>query len=221
MRRYDFITFDCYGTLIDWRSGIAAAFESYARSRGLAFERDAVLDAYIAVEHEVESGSYRSYREVLRETAQRIASQVGWNVSRDDASFLPDSLPSWQPFPDTNAALEKLAGAGCRLGILSNVDRDLFAATSRHFTVSFDAIATAEDVGSYKPAYGHFDRGRRFAEGDRWLHAAQSWFHDIVPATQLGIASAWINRLHEDRGDDGAPVAEFDDLAGFARWMTS
>ena len=106
MRRYDFITFDCYGTLIDWRSGIAAAFESYARSRGLAFERDAVLDAYIAVEHEVESGSYRSYREVLRETARRIASQVGWNVSRDDASFLPDSLPSWQPFPDMNAALE-------------------------------------------------------------------------------------------------------------------
>ena len=218
---FDIITFDCYGTLIDWEGGITDAFKAAALSDGVTLDRETVLAAYAELEPGVEAEAYRSYREVLAETARRVAARLGWTLASDRASFLPDSLPSWQPFPDTNAALERLAAAGFRLGILSNVDDDLLAGTRLHFTVPFELIITAQQVGSYKPAPGHFLTARERIGEARWLHAAQSYFHDIVPARTLGITCAWINRKAEAPSGPERPDHEFRTLAELADWLAT
>ena len=220
-RPYDVVTFDCYGTLIDWEGGLAEAFARAAAADGIKADRETVLRLYHEIEPMVEAETYRRYRSVLAETARRLATRLGWTVSEAQAAFLPESLPGWPPFLDTNAALERLARAGYRLGILSNVDDDLLAGTRRHFTVSFDLLVTAQQVGSYKPAPGHFQTARERIGGQRWLHAAQSYFHDVRPARGLGIPVAWINRHGQPVPADGPrPDREFRDLDGLAAWLT-
>lgn len=207
-RRFDIITFDCYGTLIDWENGIAAAF-------GPDYDRAEVLRLHAEIEPAVER-EYRLYRDVLTESARRIAAALGRET---DGTFLAESLPSWKPFPDTNPALERLRAAGHRLGILSNTDDDLIAATRRHFTVDFDLVITAQQVRSYKPGLAHFTTARERIGDARWLHAAQSNFHDIVPANTLGIPTAWVNR-HGDRPlPGGTPTYEVKDMAGLAELL--
>jgi 2-haloalkanoic acid dehalogenase type II len=210
-RRFDVITFDCYGTLIDWERGIADAFLDAAREDGITLQRDEVLRAYETIEPIVERERYLPYRDILAETALRVARALGW--PREDGAFLPQSLPSWQPFPDTNDALERLRDAGHRLGILSNVDDDLLAATRRHFTVDFDPIITAQQVRSYKPAPGHFLAAKERIGSARWLHAAQSNFHDIVPVNAMGIPTAWVNRRGDTPLPGGHPTYEVRDMA--------
>jgi 2-haloalkanoic acid dehalogenase type II len=175
-RPFDIITFDCYGTLIDWENGIAGAFLEEAQRDGIALRREDVLRAYEHHEPIVEQERYRAYRDVLALTALRVAQDLGWDIDRgtEDGTFLPESLPRWKPFADTNRALERLRAAGYRLGILSNVDDDLLAETRRHFTVEFDLIITAQQVGCYKPAPGHFLAARERIGSAPWLHAAQS-----------------------------------------------
>jgi 2-haloalkanoic acid dehalogenase type II len=216
MPRYDIITFDCYGTLIDWQSGIAGAFLRAAAGAGATIRRDDVLREYANTERRVESEGYRSYRKVLQETATRVASALGWPLAREDAGFLGDSLPSWQPFPDTNPALKRLAAAGCRLGILSNIDDDLIAETRKHFRVDFDLVITAQQLRSYKPGPAHFTTARERIGNARWLHAAESNFHDIVPANALGIHTAWINRRRQQPLPGGRPTFACDDLTHLA-----
>ncbi len=219
-RRYEIITFDCYGTLIDWERGIGDAFATAAGARGVAVDRAAALAAYAEIEPQVESARYRPYRGVLTETAARVAARLNWRLPADEATFLPDSLPAWPPFPDTAPALERLAAAGYLMGILSNVDDDLLAGTLRHFPVRFDLLVTAQQVLSYKPAPGHFDAARRWIGERSWLHAAQSYFHDVMPARTLGISTAWINREGERAPGGGpAPDREFRTLAEFADWL--
>ncbi len=208
---YAIITFDCYGTLIDWESGIVEAF----RNAGIASDRGKLLEAYHREEPAVEK-KYRSYREVLSETAGRVAAALGKPVSGEKAEFLSNSLPSWRPFADTNGALESLRRRS-RLGILSNVDDDLLAETLRHFTVDFEVLITAEQVRSYKPAPGHFTAARKRIGNQSWLHAAQSHFHDIVPASGLGIPTAWINRKTERPTGTARATEEFRNLEEFAR----
>jgi 2-haloalkanoic acid dehalogenase type II len=215
-RRFDIITFDCYGTLIDWESGIADAFLNAAREDVVVLNREEVLRAYERIEPEVEHDGYRAYREVLTETAQRVASALGWPLVPDRAPFLASSLPAWKPFADTNPALERLRAAGYRLGILSNVDDDLLAETRRHFTVDFDLIITAQQVRSYKPAPGHFVAARERIGSERWLHAAQSNFHDVVPVNAMNIPTAWVNRRHDTPGAGGVPTYEVGNMAGLA-----
>ncbi len=213
---FDLITFDCYGTLIDWEGGIIAAFQQEAASDGLTLDPKEIIEVYMAEEPAVESLDYLPYREVLQETARRVAARLGWNISAERAAFLPASLPRWTPFEDTNAALERLASR-YKLGILSNTDDDLIAETLRHFTVRFDPVITARQVRSYKPAHGHFLEARRRAEGKRWLHAAQSYFHDVVPARELGIPVVWVNRKREQASEGGPlPDDEVSNLAGLA-----
>jgi 2-haloalkanoic acid dehalogenase type II len=219
MRQFDIITFDCYGTLIDWRSGIRDAFARAAASAGVAVDPGALLDAYNDIEPRVEQERYRSYRDVLTETAARAAHSRGWPVASERAGFLADSLPSWRPFDDTNAALETLVAAGHKLAILSNVDDDLIAGTRRHFTVELEFVITAQQVGSYKPALNHFLAARERVAGLRWLHAAQSDFHDIIPTNALSVPNAWINRLGERALPGGEPAFEFPDMASFAAAM--
>jgi 2-haloalkanoic acid dehalogenase type II len=209
---HDVITFDCYGTLIDWERGFTDAFVR----EGLTDERERVIDLYHAVEPEIESETWMPYREVLREVALRVSANLGRAIDPARASFLPDSLPSWPVFPDTNAALERLAGAGIRLGILSNVDDDLFARTAEQFAVKFDLVITAAQVRSYKPAHAHFIEARRRIGDARWLHAAQSHFHDVVPARALGIEVAWVNRKHEQPARAILPDHEVPDMAELA-----
>jgi len=216
---YDIITFDCYGTLVDWDGGIASAFEHFASTRGLAFDRAKTLEAYHAAEPEVESETYRDYRSVLAETAERAARGLGWSIESGGGAFLPESFDAWTPFDETNLSLERLSRAGIRLGILSNVDDDLLAITRRKLTVDFDLIVTAQQVQSYKPAAGHFVEARTRIGDARWLHAAQSYFHDIVPAVTHGIPCAWINRKNEKPDRDERPDRELSNLTGLADWI--
>jgi len=201
---FDLITFDCYGTLIDWEKGISRAFQREAKRNGKALDAAAIIAAYHAEEPAVESEAFRPYRDVLNRTAQRVASRLGLPIAPERTGFLANSLPTWPPFADTNAALERLVKR-FRLGILSNVDDDLLAATRKHFTVSFDLIVTAEQVGSYKPSHGHFIEARWRAGEARWLHAAQSYFHDVLPASALDLPVAWVNRKGEQT-DPGGPL---------------
>lgn len=216
MRKYDIVTFDCYGTLIDWESGIADAFLRAAREDGIDLRREEVLRAYALVEPVVERERFRLYRDVLTETATRVAHALGWALAFERGTFLVSSIAHWKPFADTNAALERLRDAGYRLGILSNIDDDLIAATRRQFTVDFELVITAEQVQSYKPAHGHFLKAKERIGSESWLHAAQSNFHDVVPCNQLGIPSAWVNRHAETALPGGTPTFEVRDLAGLA-----
>jgi 2-haloalkanoic acid dehalogenase type II len=215
-RSFDIVTFDCYGTLIDWESGVAGAFLRAAAEEGVMLERDAVIRAYAEAEAAVERERYLFYRDVLTESALRAAQTLGWALPPGRATFLAESLPDWTPFADTNPALERLRGAGYRLGLLSNVDDDLLAATRRHFTVDLDLIITAEQVHSYKPAPGHFVAAKERIGTARWLHAAQSNFHDVVPVNAMGIPTAWVNRHGQTALPGGTPTYEVRDMAGLA-----
>jgi 2-haloalkanoic acid dehalogenase type II len=220
MKTWDVITFDCYGTLIDWDRGIGKAFAEAAAGAGVRLDSGEVLAAYAELEPTLEAQPYRSYREILASTAIEVAGRLGWELPKDRAGFLAESLPSWPPFPDTNPALWRLTAAGARLGILSNVDEDLLAGTLRHLEAPFDLIVTARQARSYKPAHGHFLAARaKIGNRARWLHAAQSYFHDIVPAKAQGIPVAWINRKEEAAGSSGAPDLEFRNLTEFADWI--
>lgn len=219
MRKYDIITFDCYGTLIDWETGISDAMMSAARAAGVTLDRRAVLDAHEAVEPAVQAGRFRPYRDVLEVVAQRIAERHGWRLEGAAHETLWRSLPRWRPFPDTNAALEALRAAGYRLGILSNIDDDLLAETRTHFTVPFDLIVTAQQVRSYKPAHPHFVAARKAIGGRPWLHAARSYFHDVEPAVELGIPVVWVNRNQAKPTGAARPTAEVADLAGLVDWL--
>ncbi|HYP26644.1 MAG TPA: HAD family hydrolase [Blastocatellia bacterium] len=213
---FDVITFDCYGTLIDWESGIVGAFRDEASRDGIEMAPDRIIEAYMEAEASVESGPYVPYREVLARSAVRVAERLGWDLRPERARFLPDSLPDWQPFPDTNAALERLARRH-RLGILSNVDDELLGGTLRHLRVSFDLIVTAEQVKSYKPGFAHFEEAGRRLRGSRQLHAAQSYFHDVVPARALNIPVVWVNRKGEQATPGGPlPTKEVRDLTALA-----
>jgi len=218
-RSYDIVTFDCYGTLIDWVSGIRDAFGRAAAADGVAISPDDVIRLYGEIEPIVER-DYRPYRDVLIETAGRVAHALGWPIAYERATFLVNSLASWRPFADTNPALERLRDAGIKLGLLSNIDDDLFAATRRHFTVDFDLIVTAQQMRSYKPGHAHFLAARERIGDARWLHAAQSNHHDIVPANALGIPNAWINRRHEQALPGGTPGMELANLTELADAIT-
>lgn len=210
------LTFDCYGTLIDWETGIARAFQEEAEKDDIEIDRDELMEIYHRIEPEVEAEAFRRYREVLRLVALRIASELDWEIDARRASFLPASVPDWPVFPETNPALESLRERGWRLGILSNVDDDLIAGTRKQFTVDFEMVITAEQVRSYKPAHGHFVEARKRIRDTPWVHVAQSYFHDIVPATELEIGCVWINRKGEAPSGEARADHEYPDLATFA-----
>ncbi len=196
--RFEVITFDCYGTLIDWETGIRKAFrKAVTGSRAEPGLEARAFELYEKEERRIEREiPHLSYRDVLSKTALAVARKIGWKLSQSEASFLADELPHWTPFPDTNPALERLSRRHT-LGILSNVDNDLLAGTLKHFTARFDITVTAENVKSYKPAYGHFEEARRIIKNRPWVHVASSHYHDIEPAAALGIRAVWVNRKNE------------------------
>jgi 2-haloacid dehalogenase len=190
-----YVSFDCYGTLIDWESGIVDAVRRVLTARGLTATPEAIIQAHARIERNEEAKPYRPYREVLTETMAQMAQEFGFTATAEEKNALVDSLPNWRPFPDTVSALRALH-TRYRLVVLSNIDRDLFAATARHLGVDFDFVITAEDVSAYKPDPNHFRTmlSRTGATPREHLHAAASLFHDIAPANLLKIPSAWIHR---------------------------
>jgi 2-haloacid dehalogenase/putative hydrolase of the HAD superfamily len=222
-REFEFITFDCYGTLIDWETGIQRAFKQALEGMGLGQAQESQLfELYQEEEKRIEAElPYRKYREVLTLAASSAARRIGKTIPEKLSSLLAEQLPGWTPFPDTNAALERLA-TDYALGILSNVDDELLAGTLKHFTVPFDLVVTAELVRSYKPRTEHFEEARRIVGADRgWLHVAASLYHDIEPASRLGITTAWINRKNSQEGKrlKGRIVREIKNLTQLADWL--
>jgi len=222
-RPYDVITFDCYGTLIDWETGIRRAFKQALEGTGLNPTQEGELFRLYEEEEKRIEGEmpYQPYREVLSLAASGAARKFGEKIPQRLSSLLSEELPSWAPFPDTNPALERLSTEYV-LGILSNVDNDLLAGTLKQFAVSFDLIVTAEQVRSYKPGTEHFEEARRTIGADRgWLHVAASLYHDIEPASRLGIDTAWINRKNSPEGKKlrGKIVRETKDLTQLADWL--
>ena len=200
------LTFDCYGTLVDWRTGIAQGIEAVAPGQS-----GRLLPLYYRQEAAVQAEGFRSYREVLGEALRRAAAEAAVTLGAEADLVLPDSLPRWPVFADVGPALSRLRESGWKLAVLSNIDPDLFAGTRQRLPVRIDAVITALEVGSYKPAHGHFITFRHSYRPQVHLHVAQSWFHDIVPAHDLGIPAIWINRLGE-RDDPSIAAAVLPDL---------
>jgi 2-haloacid dehalogenase len=194
-------TFDCYGTLIDWNGGIRAEL-----ARVFGEDRaDELLLRYHELEPQLEADGTRSYRDVLTEAMRRLGATAG----EEDA--LARSLPSWQPFPEVPEALRQARDNGWKLAILSNTDRDFIDASQELIRVPFELAIVASEIGSYKPALGHWRAFEREVGRPPDVHVAASLFHDIAPANELGLKSIWINRLRETPGPK--PTRELPDLA--------
>jgi len=195
------ISFDCYGTLIDWETGIVHCLRGLVSAHNVSISDEAILAAYSEIEPAVQGDLYRSYREILREVVKRFSGRFGFQATDTELEALSASLPKWRPFGDTVEALQALKKR-YQLAIVSNIDNDLFAATARSLGVSFDWVITAQDVSSYKPALPHFTEllRRTGLPKERHLHAAESLFHDIAPTNALGIPNVWVKRSHEKGG---------------------
>jgi len=193
--RFSAISFDCYGTLIDWESGILPTLRAVLASHGQTLPDATLLELYGEFEAEAESGAYQRYRDVLQAVVRAFAERLHFKASSAEIRSLYESVRAWPPFPDTVRALRELQNR-YRLVVISNIDDDLFAETRKHLGVEFDGVITAEQARSYKPSLNNFQMAlRKFAlSPDRLLHAGQSIYHDVVPARSLGIPTVWVNR---------------------------
>jgi len=221
--RFTTISFDCYGTLIDWESGILPVLRAMLARHQQNLTDSAILELYGEFEAEAESGPYQSYREVLQSVVRAFGERLNFEATPAEIRSLNESVLSWPPFPDTVAALLQLKKR-FKLAVISNIDNDLFAATRKHLDVEFDAVITAEQARSYKPSIHNFDLALRTLAlpPERLLHTAQSIYHDIVPAQSLGISTVWVNRrsarpgVGAVRAAVGHPDLEVPDVATLA-----
>jgi 2-haloacid dehalogenase len=208
---FDAMSFDCYGTLIDWEYGLATVLGAWARTRDLQLDDETLLAAYSTHEARAEAEHPgESYPDILARSLRELGRQFGAQVTDDDAQRLATSVPDWPAFPDSPAALAAL-NPRYQLIILSNVDRDSFAASNQRLGVTFTSVLTAQDIGSYKPSPRNFaalltEAGRLGIRDGRLLHVAQSLFHDHVPAKQAGLRTVWINRRHDRLGWGATPA---------------
>ncbi|HXS09922.1 MAG TPA: haloacid dehalogenase type II [Candidatus Krumholzibacteria bacterium] len=208
-RRFEVITFDCYGTLIDWETGILNALRPLRETAHLRASDREMLEAYALLESALESGGdHLRYRDVLRGVMRGLTQRFGAAADKVDLDALSQSLPQWPAFPDTVESLRRLK-KHYQLAILSNTDDDLFAETARMLQVPFDFVITAEQVGTYKPSHRNFVHAHQIigVPKEKWLHAAQSRFHDIAPARALGISNVWVNRRHDKDGDGATSMS--------------
>ncbi|HEX2183588.1 MAG TPA: haloacid dehalogenase type II [Rubrobacteraceae bacterium] len=211
--RYEVISFDCYGTLIDWESGIVSGLRPVLANHGVDATDEEVLALHAETEHRLQAtstpGSYVKYREVLGEEVREAGRRWGFEPDPSEVGALADSLRDWRPFPDTVEALRALKSR-YKLAIISNVDDGLFALTACHLEVEFDWIVTAEQAGTYKPSTNNFEvaLGRMGVAPERLLHAAESLFHDVVPAKELGLSTVWVHRRAGKEGFGATPPAD-------------
>lgn len=203
------LTFDCYGTLIDWETGILNTLRPMLQARGIELSDDAILEMYGELEAALERGPYLRYRDVLRTVMDGFGERLGFAAVEDERTHASVSVVHWPPFPDTSAALKRLQQR-YKLVILSNIDDDLFAHSARLMGVRFDDVITAQQCGSYKPSLNNFEimLERVGAPKAHVLHVAQSLFHDHAPAKQLGLTTAWVNRRAGKPGAGATPPAD-------------
>ena len=206
--QFEALTFDCYGTLIDWEAGMLAAFRPVLDRARLSVADDTILEAYARHEAELEDGPFRKYRDVLAGAFVAACDDFGVTATDSEARAFADSVGDWPAFPDSEPALRRLA-TRFRLGVITNCDDDLFAASNRRLGVTFDWVVTAEQVGAYKPDERNFRVAleRIGLPRERILHVAQSLYHDHVPAQRLGLATAWIDRRRGRSGPGATPPA--------------
>jgi 2-haloacid dehalogenase len=206
-----YLTFDVYGTLIDWETGIIESYQPILKAHQIMVDDETLLEQFAFHEAEIEAGIYKQYSEVLSTVLQRLGQELNFTPSNEELQKVSRSVEHWPAFPDSAKALEQLKQQ-FKLVVLSNVDDDLFAFSNKKLSVEFDTVITAQQVGSYKPNLGHF-------------HEAQSLFHDHVPAKQMGWDSVWINRRAGKSGSGATPPAsatpdlEFPDLQSFADFI--
>jgi 2-haloacid dehalogenase len=219
--RFKAMTFDCYGTLIDWESGLLGAIRPILRSHGHNLSDAEILEIYAELEPK-EQNPYRLYREVLARVVFGFGERLGFPVSDGEAQLLPESLKDWLPFPDTEAALARLS-TKYRLAIISNTDDDLIAATSRHLGTRFDQVITAEQAREYKPSTKPFLLAlqRLGLPHEQVLHVGQSVYHDVIPAKSLGFATVLVHRrgfgaTRAAKGDPDLIVPDLQTLADCA-----
>jgi len=193
--RFEILTFDCYGTLIDWETGLLSALHRILSAHAKKIDDATLLQLYGNFEQRSEQGAFRPYREVLQSVVQQFGDELGFVPTVEEIRSLPDSLALWKPWPDTVAALHQLKSR-YRLAILSNVDDDLFAATRPQLEVEFDEVITAQQAQAYKPSLKIFEfaLARIQVPAHRILHVGQSVYHDVIPAQALGLATVWVNR---------------------------
>ena len=213
--KYNTLTFDCYGTLIDWENGILGHLQPLLHAYYVNTIDEFLLRLFSEVEPAAQTDG-RSYREVLGEVMQQISKRLAFTPNNEILDGLANSMKNWQPFDDTKPVLEALKRK-FKLGIISNVDNDLFAHSQALMGVQFDHVTTAQDVGVYKPNTKMFEHALAEIEGPV-LHVAQSRFHDIAPASKLGIDTVWINRSSKGaaKPDESQPHWTFTSLADFA-----
>jgi 2-haloacid dehalogenase len=206
---FEVLTFDCYGTLIDWESGLAAALRPVLDAQRVQASDEELLETYGRHEAELEAGPYLRYREVLAEALRRLGGELGFDPSAGEVERFAGSVGDWPAFPDSADALARLHER-YRLAPITNCDDDLFALSARRLGVEFDWVITAEQARSYKPSTRNFELAFETigVPRERILHVAQSLFHDHVPAGRLGLASVWIDRRHGREGSGATPPAE-------------
>jgi 2-haloacid dehalogenase len=207
--RFEILTFDCYGTLINWEAGILPALHRILSAHGQKLEDATLLKMYGDFEQLSEQGDFHPYRKVLESVVRRFGAQLGFTPTDEEARSLPESLPNWRPWPDTVAALRQLKSR-FRLAIVSNVDDDLFAGTRPQLGVEFDEVITAQQAQAYKPSQKMFELAlsRIHAPAHRVLHVGQSIYHDVIPAQALGLATVWVNRPSARPGVGAVKAAE-------------
>ena len=193
--RYEILTFDCYGTLIDWETGILTVLRRILSAHDKSIDDATLLRLYGDFEQRAEHGKFQPYREVLKSVVKQFGEEFKFVPDRAEEESLPESLSAWRPWPDTVAALHQLK-TRFRLAILSNIDDDLFAATRPQLGVDFDGVITAQQAQAYKPSLKIFELAlsRIQAPAHRVLHVGQSVYHDVIPAQSLGLATVWVNR---------------------------
>ena len=205
---FDVLTFDCYGTLIDWETGILDSLRPVLAAHRVDLVPERTLELYGKLESAAEDGPYREYKAILRTVLEGLGARFGFTPTAHELEQFSTSIKDWPAFPDSTAALQALHKK-YRLAIVSNIDDDLFAHSAKRLQVSFDWIVTAQQAKSYKPSLNNFRLAfdRIGVPQNRILHVAQSLFHDIAPANTLGLSTVWVNRRHAKEGSGATPVA--------------
>jgi len=222
-KKIDFVSLEVYGTLIDWESGIHNAFQKEAERDGFTIDKDRLIPLFLEKQREIMSGSYELYAEVLRRAAISVAEELGWELEPVRSSFLPNSVPAWTPFRDSNALLDRLrkkfydpdANGVTGIGLISNIDDKLLGATRRHLRTDFDLVVTAQQVRSYKPDPAHFKEAkRRIGPRTKWVHIATGLETDVIPCVRAKVPVIWIDRKKEGwpQGQKGKPTEIVKDL---------
>ncbi len=217
--KFEILSFDCYGTLIDWENGIIPVLNNLVANHQIDITETQLLEMFAKFESEAEAGEYKKYRQVLKQVRQKISQELNFQPTESELNSLSESIKNWLPFPDTLAALQSLKQK-YQLAIISNIDDELFANSAKHLQVEFDFVITAAQVKSYKPSKNNFEVAiqKMGIAPEKLLHIAQSIYHDIVPAKAIGLSTIWVNRRQGKEGfgatlpASGKPDLEVPDL---------